>query len=147
MYCVSCGLFIQDESKFCSNCGTKQFGEVNFLKLILNRLGAVGKRERPDDTLKSLGLFERILRKASGWYLVWILIQLGLLLIKGNSVFAEGKRSRYFWPIDEFSILADYDIREFIVYTVFPVVIFYTWNRIDPDFIATRKMLKRKRRN
>jgi len=147
MYCVSCGEIIQAESKFCSNCGAKNLREVNLLKLILNRLGLVGKREKPDNSLNSHGLFDRILRKIGGWYLVWILIQLGLLLVKSNSVFGEGKRSSYFWPVDRLSILSDYDIREFIVYTVFPIAIFYTWNRIDPDFIATRKMFKRKRRN
>lgn len=147
MYCVSCGEIIQAESKFCSNCGAKNLREVNLLKLFLNRLGLVGKREKPDNSLNSHGLFDRILRKIGGWYLVWILIQLGLLLVKSNSVFGEGKRSSYFWPVDRLSILSDYDIREFIVYTVFPIAIFYTWNRIDPDFIATRKMFKRKRRD
>ena len=146
MYCVSCGNLIQKESKFCSNCGAIQSGEINMLKQFIRRLARKGKNDSENSSGRK-SLFERLVIKASGWYLAWILLNLGLLLIVGDSVFSEGKRSRYFWPFDEFSHLADYDIREFIVYTVFPVAIFYTWNRIDPDFTATSRVLKRKRKN
>ena len=136
MYCVSCGMVIQDGAKFCSHCGYKQHGEVNLLKQVLNRLSALG---RNDITSSKMDSFNRLVKKATGWYLAWILIHLGLLLIGGESVFANGSRNGYFWPIEGY--VSDYDIREFIVFTVFPVAIAFIWNKIDHGYKNLQRCL------
>ena len=66
-----------------------------------------------------------------GYYLAWILFHLTLLLVFSDGAF-DGKNSNGgfdFWPFDGFSscrrcgFAEYYDITEFLVYTLFPLII------------------------
>ena len=61
-----------------------------------------------------------------GWYLAWVVIHLGILLIASDGIFDGGNMgSRNFWPVGKWADLEDYDITEFLVYTIFPLAILF----------------------
>ena len=62
-----------------------------------------------------------------GWYLAWVLLHLGILLIGSDGIF-EGNNmgSDNFWPFGDRwagSGASYYDITEFLVYSIFPFAI------------------------
>ena len=64
-------------------------------------------------------------------YLAWVVLHLGILLIFSHSVFGTG--SSYmdnFVPFSEGSEIDEYDIREFLVYTIFPLAILIIWSMV-----------------
>ena len=62
--------------------------------------------------------------------MAWVLLHLGLLLIAADSIIGEGYRNDRFWPFSERSEAKNYDIREFLVYTIFPLAILFIWSMI-----------------
>lgn len=132
MYCIECGAQIPDNSKFCSHCGHKQTeGEPSLKvkvaeKFIENEI----VRQVVEEHKRSLDY--QFLIKAMGWYLAWVVLHLGILLIFSNSIL--GTENSYymnrFVPFSEESEIRYYDIREFLVYTIFPLAILIIWSMV-----------------
>jgi hypothetical protein len=124
MYCIECGAQIPENSKFCSHCGQKQTeGEPSIKEKIAEKIIETEiVRQVVQEHKRNLDY--EFLRKAMGWYLAWVVIHLGILLIASDGIF-DGRNmgSRYFWPIGKYADLRDYDITEFLVYTIFPLAI------------------------
>ena len=129
MYCTECGFEIPDKSKFCSNCGQQQGlskatdKEIIADKIIENEI----VRQVMEEHKNSLDYV--FLRKTMGWYLAWVVLNLGLLLIGSDGIFDNGNMgAKRFWPFGRFSDFDElnyYDITEFLVYTVFPLAILF----------------------
>lgn len=134
MYCIECGAQIPDNSKFCSHCGKPQneaepsMKEKVAEKIIENEI----VRQVVDEQRKSLDY--QFLRKAMGWYLAWVVIHLGLLLIGSDGIFDGGNMgSKKFWPLGKYADFNEvdyYDITEFLVYTIFPLAILIIWSMV-----------------
>ncbi len=131
MYCIECGAQIPDNSKFCSHCGKPQneadpsVKEKVAEKIIQNEI----VRQAVEHHKKSLDY--QFLRKAMGWYLAWVLLHLGFLLIGSDGIF-DGRNmgSDDFWPFNYKSRMDYYDITEFLVYTIFPFAILVIWSMV-----------------
>lgn len=134
MYCIECGAQIPDNSKFCSHCGKPQneaepsMKEKVAEKIIENEI----VRQVVDEQRKSLDY--QFLRKAMGWYLAWVVLHLGLLLIGSDGIFDGGNMgAKKFWPLGKYSDFDEvdyYDITEFLVYTIFPLAILIIWSMV-----------------
>lgn len=131
MFCIECGAQIPDNSKFCSHCGHKQTEGEPSLKEKLAEVIIEKEITRQVVEAHKSSLDYQFLRKAMGWYLAWVLLHLGFLLIGSSGIFDRSNMgSSYFWPFGSWYELPDdlfvfwyYDITEFIVYTVFPLAI------------------------
>lgn len=64
-----------------------------------------------------------------GWYLAWVILNLGFLLIGSDGIFTDGYKTDDFWPFGDDDI-GEYDIREFLVYTIFPLAILIIWSMV-----------------
>lgn len=128
MYCIECGAQIPDNSKFCSCCGKPQdktepsIKEQVAEKIIENEI----IRQAVKEHKQSLDYI--FLKKAMGWYLAWIMLHLFFLLALSDGPFDGNNMdgSRDFWPFGrsaEFDEIAQYDITEFLFYTIFPLAI------------------------
>lgn len=130
MYCIECGAQIPDNSKFCSHCGHKQTEGAPSLKekvaekIIENEI----VRQVVEEEKRSLDY--QFLKKAMGWYLAWVLLHLGLLLIAADEVISSHWKNDKFYPFSEYSKAENYDIREFLVYTIFPLAILIIWSMV-----------------
>lgn len=130
MYCIECGAQIPDNSKFCSHCGHKQTGgEPSIKEKIADVITEKEITRQVIESHKSSMDFQ-FLRKAMGFYLAWILFHLSMLLIFSNGAFKSVNSNdgiEDFWPFDKnpsyFNFGYKYDISEFLVYTIFPLVI------------------------
>ena len=131
MYCIECGAQIPDNSKFCPHCGKKQTeGEPTIKEKIAEKI--IEKeivRQVIESQKSSIDL--DFLKKSMGWYLAWVLLHLAFLLIASDGIFEDGNMgSRYFWPTGKYADLEDYDITEFLVYTIFPLAILVIWSMV-----------------
>ncbi len=135
MYCIECGAQIPENSKFCSHCGKPQneaepsIKEKVAEKIIENEI----VRQVVEEHKKSFDY--QFFKKAIPWYLAWVILHLGLLLIAADSILGKGayttyKHNSYFWPFEYGSVVQNYDIREFLVYTIFPLAILVIWSMI-----------------
>lgn len=61
----------------------------------------------------------KITSKEISSYLIWIAVNLLLLLSLGTIKFSNGE----FYPFEGFDEIKDYDISEFLVYTIIPLLI------------------------
>ena len=135
MFCSSCGKQISEDSKFCSFCGKSQtntndapINERIAKKIIENKIVSqvVEKDKRP--------FAQEFLKKAIGWYLAWVVLHLGVLLIFSNSIMGTaGHRMDRFVPFSDYSRLQYYDIREFLFYTIFPLLVLVVWSIIKSN--------------
>jgi hypothetical protein len=130
MYCIECGGQIPDNSKFCSHCGKKQIEAEPTLKEKIAEVIIEKEITRQVIEAHKSSFNYQFLKKAMGWYLAWILLHLSFLLIFSreafNSLYSDDGIDD-FWPFDRCtycSFAALYDISEFLVYTIFPLVIF-----------------------
>ena len=102
MYCSKCGKHIQQHSSFCKNCGTSH--------------------------LETRGDAYDFKRKIIIYYLLWIIIHLGILLVFSDGPFASHNMgARVFWPLGEYAYFNEahhYDITEFLFYSVLPLFVF-----------------------
>ena len=65
-------------------------------------------------------------KKQIGFYLGWITLNFLFLLIAGEQKFS----TDYLYPFDGFKYTSDYDISDFLVYTVAPILIITSYNLI-----------------
>jgi hypothetical protein len=133
MYCIECGAQIPDNSKFCSHCGKPQnesepsVKEKVAEKIIENEI----VRQVVQEHKSSLDY--QFLRKAMGYYLAWVVLHLGILLIGSDGIFkGNNMGARKFWPFGSYYDLeiSEYDITEFLVYTIFPLAILIIWSMV-----------------
>ena len=136
MYCIECGAQIPDNSKFCSHCGHKQTeGEPSLKEKIADVIIEKEITRQVIEAHKS-SIDYQFLKKTMGYYLAWVLIHLGLLLIGSGGMFdGDNMGSRYFWPFGKGSYyggikVEHYDITEFLVYTIFPLAILIIWSMV-----------------
>ena len=128
MYCIECGAQIPDNSKFCSHCGHKQTeGEPSLKEKIAEVIIEKEITRQVVEAHKS-SIDYQFLKKTMGWYLAWVLLHLGLLLIAADSILG-GEGGRYYAFSDK-SVVGNYDIREFLVYTIFPLAILVIWSMV-----------------
>ena len=119
MYCINCGAQIPENSRFCPHCGFQQSHNLASIKekLADKIIEKEIVRQINDEYQSSMNF--QFLKKSIGWYLAWVLLHLAFLLIGADSIISDGWR---FYPFSNFSDISDYDIREFLVYTIFPLV-------------------------
>ena len=133
MYCIECGAQIPDNSKFCSHCGHKQNeGETSLKEKIADVIIEKEITRQIVEAHKS-SLDYQFLKKAMGYYLAWVLVHLGLLLIGSRGMFdGDNMGARKFWPFGGYYDLGvrHYDITEFLVYTIFPFAILVIWSMV-----------------
>lgn len=127
MYCIECGEQIPESSKFCSHCGKPQN------KTELPKKEKVAEKIIENETVKQVfkkqkrNLDFQLIKKTFGWYLIWFFLHLGILLIfSDNNSYYKYK----FVPFSDGSKIDDYDFREFLVYTIFPLAILFIWSMI-----------------
>jgi hypothetical protein len=130
MYCIECGAQIPENSKFCSHCGKKQIeGEPSVKEKIAEKIIETEiVRQVVEEHKRSLDY--EFLKKAMGWYLAWVIMHLGILLIFSNSIWGSGYRMNKFVPFSKYSKIEYYDIREFLFYTIFPLAILIIWSMV-----------------
>lgn len=122
MYCIECGALIPDNSKFCPHCGKKQIeGEPSLKEKIAEVIIEKEITRQVIEEHKS-SIDKEFLKQAMGWYLAWVLLHLGFLLIGADSILSDGYNDE-FVPFSKDSDMDEYDIREFLVYTIFPLAI------------------------
>lgn len=120
MYCIHCGNPIPENSKFCSQCGKEQvISKVETKTEVANQEGI------PNNTLSSFK--STISRTALIWYCIWVVLHLGLLLIGSDGIFDSSNMDGIddFFPFNHKSRVKVYDITEFLVYTLFPLLIMF----------------------
>ena len=126
MYCIECGKQIPEKSKFCQHCGSSQDEMEITLKEKIAEVIIENEITRQIIEEEQSSINYQFLRQAMGWYLTWILLHLAFLLIFSDGIF-DGDNSHDgfddFWPFNWKSRLRDYDITEFLVYTIFPLAI------------------------
>ena len=61
----------------------------------------------------------KLTNKEIGNYLIWVAVNLVVLLVFGTLKFGY----RDFYPLDGFDELQDYDISEFLAYTIIPFIV------------------------
>ncbi len=130
MYCIECGAQIPENSKFCSHCGKQQIaGEPSVKEKIAEKIIETEiVRQVVQEHKKSLDY--QFLRKSMGYYLAWVLMHLTFLLIFSDGIFDSSNSDDGlddFWPFDK---LHDYDMTEFLVYSIFPLVVLIIWSMI-----------------
>mgnify|MGYP003457410405 CR=1 FL=1 len=129
MYCIECGAQIPDNSKFCSHCGHKQNeGETSLKEKIADVIIEKEITRQIVEAHKS-SIDYQFLKKAMGWYLAWVLLHLAFLLIGADSILSDGYNDE-FVPFSKNSDMDEYDIREFLVYTIFPFAILVIWSMV-----------------
>jgi hypothetical protein len=135
MYCIECGAQIPDNSKFCSNCGHNQTVVNSLIKERVEEVVIDKEITQVVDNIDKSFLNFMFLKKSMAFYLAWVLIHLGLLLIASDGIFAgRNMGADSFWPIGSHSSyginVEIYDITEFLVYTIFPLLGFIIWKLI-----------------
>jgi hypothetical protein len=131
MYCIECGAQIPDNSKFCPHCGKKQTeGEPTFKEKLAEVIIEKEITRQVIEAHKS-SIDKEFLKQAMGWYLAWVVLHLGILLVFSDSITGTDYSSMdKFWPFSDYSKIKHYDIREFLVYTIFPLAILVIWSMV-----------------
>ena len=119
MYCINCGAQIPENSKYCPHCGFQQSHNLASIKEKLAEKIIEKEIVRQINEEYQSSINFQFLKKTIGWYLAWVLLHLAFLLIGADSIIS-GRSD--FYPFSEFSDIGDYDIREFLVYTIFPLI-------------------------
>ncbi len=132
MYCIECGAQIPDNSKFCSHCGHKQTEGEPSLKEKLAEVIIEKEITRQVVEAHKSSIDYQFLKKAMGWYLAWVVLHLGILLVFSYSIFGtkESNKMNRFVPFSKNSEIEYYDFREFLVYTIFPLAILVIWSMV-----------------
>lgn len=105
MECKKCKKQIENDSVFCSFCGTNS-----------------------NDNGKNIKLFGfNIPKLYLGIYLIWVLIHLILLLTHQEEITYDFEYES-FWPFSEGTNLNFYDYSEFLLYTIAPIILYMIFN-------------------
>lgn len=128
MYCIKCGLQIPEKSKFCPHCGEKQYEKDSLLSKKVPDENSENEFTRKIINTIKIVFSKEFVNKIVGWYLVWVLVHLWMLLVKTTYILPESYKynNKRFFPFSSFRS-NDYDIREFLVYTIFPIIILVIW--------------------
>ena len=123
MYCIECGVQIPDNSKFCSHCGKNQSGSEPTLNEKIADVIIKKEITRQVKEAHTSSINREFLKKSMGWYLAWVVLHLGILLIFSSSIFGTYRSylMNRFVPFSDGSEIEYYDITEFLVYTIFPL--------------------------
>ena len=150
MYCIECGAQITDKSKFCSHCGQKQTEGDSSLKEKIAEVSFGKEITRQEVEEHKDSIAYGFLKKSMGWYLAWILLHLGLLLIGSDGIFdGDNMGTSYFWPFGRGYYvnwnwhaleIEHYDITEFLVYAVFPLAILVIWSMVQANNTKNEKI-------
>lgn len=122
MYCIDCGAQIPKNSKFCSHCGKQQNEEHPLVKKKNTETEVI--EEVANENKQSLGY--QFLQKSMVYYLIWLVLHFGILLIASDGPFnTYNMGARKFWPFDNCwgCGIHIYEITEFLVYTISPLII------------------------
>lgn len=124
MYCLNCGKIIPESSKFCTHCGQN----LNEIEPSLEEQIAKGiiEKEITKQVIEAhkSSLKYQFLKRILGWYFAWIALHLLILLIFSEGIFDnENLGSGKFWPFGRYVNIGNYDITEFLVYTISPFAI------------------------
>ncbi|MDH3322197.1 MAG: zinc-ribbon domain-containing protein [Flavobacteriaceae bacterium] len=138
MYCTECGTQIRKNSKFCSHCGKQQVDEKSEIKEQVVEKIMESKIISQLANNQKMRLYPNLIRKITGWYLAWIVLHLGILLIFSKGIFTNKFYTNDFWPFsyggrNEYGI-GEYDIREFLFYTIFPLAIWLIYSLLRTPF-------------
>jgi predicted RNA-binding Zn-ribbon protein involved in translation (DUF1610 family) len=134
MYCIECGEQIPKNSKFCAHCGKQQIEKKASTKeKIVEKIIETEVVKQVVANHKKSFNYES-LKKVMGWYFAWTALHLGILLIGSRGIFTNGRYTDDFWPFSygfykNYGV-GEYDIREFLFYTTFPLIILIIWNMI-----------------
>lgn len=121
MYCINCGKSIPENSQFCPHCGTKQKSE-NILKS-----DEVNNKENEETLEIKIKKFINDNKNFVVFYLIWFFFHLVFLCYDSNKYDKEE-----FWPFSN-AELRYYDLSEFVVYLIIPIVILALWKLIGND--------------
>ena len=113
MFCKNCGQPIANQSRFCSYCGT------------LQQQPATSANPEHIVNPRTIQKLERVFginfsKQIVGYYLVWFSIHLILLLVNWK---VREYANEKFWPFSERSRLDHYDLSEFLLYSLVPLII------------------------
>lgn len=143
MYCIECGAQIPENSKFCPHCGKKQSAGEHSLKEKVAETIIVSENTKQIVEEKRSSIDYQYIKKSMGWYLAWVILHLGILLICSNAIFTDEKKTDAFWPLtlgaaskyDSYGHhgIHEYDIREFLVYTIFPLAILVIYSMVKTN--------------
>ena len=141
MYCIECGAQIPVNSKFCSHCGQNQTeGATSIKEQIVEKIIETEIVKQAVEEHKR-NLDYELLKKTMGWYLAWIVLHLSILLIASNSIFGiDSVATDAFWPFGserEGKRIGEYDIREFLFYSIFPLAILIIWSMMSAQNSGT----------
>jgi hypothetical protein len=117
MYCKHCGQQIDENSKYCSYCGILQKAQIEspFLQFNVNQ----STMQKPE-TVFSV----RVSKKIIGFYLIWFLFHFILLLTNWKTSDA----NEHFYPFSKYGDIRDYDLTEFLFYTLIPLIALVIFN-------------------
>lgn len=127
MFCIECGDGIPKNSKFCPYCGAKQSEIEKRLTEIIAEAIIEEEIHKKVNQKVNASVYKEFLIKVIAWYSAWILLHLSFLLIGSDEFF--GKKFDKFWPFGN-SDIGYYDIKEFLVYTIFPAAILVIWGML-----------------
>ena len=68
----------------------------------------------------------KLTKKQLGFYIFWVTLNFLFLLIAGELIVS----TDYLYPFDGIKYTSDYDIVEFLIYTVSPILIIVSYNLI-----------------
>jgi hypothetical protein len=141
MFCIECGVQIPEHSKFCQHCGTKQSNTVPLTdEKIIEEVVIIEAEQNLVET-HDPNMYFQYIKQSLGWYLAWVVLHLGILLICSDAIFTDGSKTDDFWPFvdGKYEGIDEYDIREFLVYTLFPLAILFIRGLVSSNEIDENK--------
>lgn len=134
MYCTNCGEVLTYNANYCSHCGRKQDQKKISYDAIEDTSGhhPVSFKIEPKIDSPVQNVRSSFSRKVIGLYLAWIFFNFFVLLVLSDGIFSNSNSNSGvddFWPLNGFDA-DEYDITEFLVYTIFPLAYLYIRNLI-----------------
>ncbi len=129
IYCKECGRQIEADSKFCFYCGNSVSQLIS--KKDLEKEMDFKDRSKESDIqntpkvvklLNNLSVFFGVNYLTLIVYFSWLVLNIFMLIFYDSNNF--GNR---FWPFDKYSVIQDYSLSEFLIFTLLPLflMVFY----------------------